>query len=226
MNVQVVVPWSGGCRHRERAVGWLLQRLRCRYSTRIAPGGEPWSKGAAFYPALETSSADIVVMHDADVWCQGLAEAVRAVADGAAWAIPHERVVRLSEAGTTAYMASGEWSGQPLDQPPYSGVIGGGIVVGRREVMLDVPIDPRFVGWQGDDESWSIALWSTHGECWRGSNDLVHLWHPPQPRRTRRQGSDANWELYLRYKAASYDRALMVELLAEVHAALGLERQS
>lgn len=114
----------------------------------VAAGPEPWCKAAAVNPAVDAADAEIVVVADADVWCEGIERAVYAIAAGQAdWGMPHTRVHRLDANGTAAVLAGEPWQGQPLDQRPYQGVWGGGVVVGVREVMLSVPLDAAFVGW-------------------------------------------------------------------------------
>src|SRR5687768_12609226 len=132
-SVEVLVPWRGGCEHRERAWDWiaghytwplkrcelpdnkapeLTEALRDRESNPVrvrtrqpaadtprvaSDSAVPWNKARAVMPAVEDSCADIVVLADADVWTEGLAAAVRAVEQGASWAIPHRHVHRLTE---------------------------------------------------------------------------------------------------------------------------------
>jgi hypothetical protein len=220
MSVRIIIPFLGGDPDRERNLRWVLDRLD--YPVTIAPGAKPWSKGAALYPAILACEAEIVVVHDADCWTDGLGAAVSAVAatDGPAWAVAHDRVHRLSRDATARLIAGADWRGLALDRPVYEGMAGGGIVCARRDVLLDAPMDPRFLNWGGEDESWGTALWGLHGPCWRGQADLVHLWHPPQPRINRRIGSERNWALCLRYKEARRDPAAMRELVGEAHRAL------
>jgi hypothetical protein len=166
-------------------------------------------------PAIETCKADIVVQADADVWTDGLAAAVNAVKSGAAWAIPHGMVRRLSQEGTMATIAGFAWQDQPVAQRPYRGVPGGGIVVASRAVLDAVPLDRRFIGWGQDDEAHALALNALVGEPWRGQAELIHLWHPPQSRMTRRRGSRESWALRSRYAAAKDDPAAMSALIEE-----------
>ena len=142
--VEVLIPWAGSCPYRLKA----LEFTRKRYSWRVtvAEGGEPWSKGAALRPAIEASTADSVVVADGDCLTSGLPSAIEAVEAGAAWSIPHRRVLRLSEESTAHYMATGEVR-HPLDRRAYTGMAGGGFVVARREVIASIPPDPRFTGW-------------------------------------------------------------------------------
>ncbi len=215
---EVVVPWRPGCPHRARAWRWVQGRIRATgwpVVTARAADSVAWCKAAAINPWIEASRADIIVLSDADVWTDGLAGAVAAVCQGAAWAIPHREVHRLSEAGTEALLAGGDWSEMPLDEQPRQGVTGGGILVARRETLVDIPMDVRFIGWGQEDLSHGAALATLAGEPWRGSADLLHLWHPPQARLTRKHGSEHNWGLWRRYAAALNDPVSMRALIEE-----------
>jgi len=181
-----------------------------------APASDgPWCKGAALAPVIEDCDAAIVVQADADVWTDGLGKAVSAVEDGAPWAIPHLLVHRLSEDGTAAMLAGKAWKDQPLDQRPYRGIQGGGIVVATSDVMRAVPVDSRFTAWGQEDECHAAALNALVGPPWRGDAVLWHCWHPPQPRMTRRRGSRESWELRKCYMQARKDPCAMSALIEE-----------
>lgn len=206
MNVAVVIPWRDtGCPHRAAALAWVLAQWRLtRWPVTLAtvdPDG-PWVKAAAVTPAVEATDADIVVVHDADVWSTGTAPAVQAVADGHPWAIPHRRVLRLTEKATADLLANADVDLTATAERPYKGQAAGGILVAPCRTLLEVPLDPRFAGWGGEDVAWSYALATLAGRAWRGSDDLVHLWHPPQDRMTRRVGNPQNEQLRLKYRAA------------------------
>lgn len=167
-------------------------------------------------PAVARSTADIVVVADADVLCDGLPEAIRAVEMGAPWAKPHRDVHRLSEEGTEAVYNGEDWREQTLDREVYRGIAGGGYVIARRETLMEIPLDPRFSGWGQEDESWALALITIAGPPYIGDADLIHLWHPPQERLSRRKGSHENWALMRRYAAARRDPELMRSILKEI----------
>jgi hypothetical protein len=196
----LIVPWRPDGAHRDA----IWSRLKPRH---IAAGraviegtceGE-WCKAAAIADALHRSTADIVILHDADVWCDGLEPAVEAIDTYCAWAIPHDKVHRLAE---------GQEPGGNLIQNPYTGWAGGGIVVIRRDIYDRCPIDHRFVGWGQEDESLARALTLLYGAPWRGSADLWHWWHPAQPRINRATGSKASAALAHRYRKASTRNAM------------------
>jgi hypothetical protein len=218
--VAVIVPWRPGCPHRQAAWAWVQARYAEHHPDwtvieASAPAG-PWVKAEAVIPAVAACRADVVVVADADVWCDGLARAVAAVAEGASWAVPHGRVCRLSMSATAGVLAGGWFSRDGLEQPPYRGVEGGGLVVLPRASALEIPLDARFVGWGGEDHSWGYALRTLLGRAWRGSAPLWHLWHLPQDRLSRRIGSAENDALHLRYAAAKRNPEAMRELTREV----------
>lgn len=222
--VDVVIPYAGECPHRARA----LERVRGLYPwpVTIAHGGSPWSKGAAVMPVVEASSADVVVLADADVWTDGIHEAVAEVVAGAAWAIPHRAVYRLTEVSTKALALGQPWEHLETAERPYLGVEGGGVLAIHRSLFMQVPLDPRFLGWGQEDESWAVALRTVLGAPWRGHAPLVHLWHPPQPRVSRRRGNETSWRLRRRYVKAQHDPSAMRALLEEARVALNTHDQA
>lgn len=177
----------------------------------------PWIKAATVMPALAASSAEIVIVADADIWCDGLADAVAAVTGGYPWALPHRMVRRLNEQATAEVLAGRDPASigdLAMVQRPYVGIAGGGLVVARRRLLLEAPLDARFVGWGREDESWGLALETLAGGPWRGSAPLFHLWHPPQERPTRSRGSPANEALRMKYVKAHGNPDEMRRLLA------------
>lgn len=223
-RVQVVVPFRGGCPHRERAWRWVQERYRSihpEWEVVEAPAPEgPWCKGAAINPAVEASEAEIVIQADADCWTDGLADAVAAVEAGAAWAVPHSKVFRLSEQGTEAVLGGADWKAAyraegGAVQRPYEGFLGGGFVVARPDVLRAAPIDLRFRSWGNEDESHALGLNALFGAPWRGEADLLHLWHPQPPRLNRRRGSKESWDLRCRYFKVRNDPDAMRALLEE-----------
>lgn len=129
--VEVIIPWRGGCPHRERALDWVRGRYPWPVTVATAPGGA-WCKAAAVMPAVSNSSADVVVVADADVWTDGVEIAVRTAQGGAPWCIPHLNVHRLDETGTAAVLAGEPWQPQPRAERTYQGIQGGGVVVVHR----------------------------------------------------------------------------------------------
>jgi hypothetical protein len=214
-SVEVVIPWLPGCVHRTRALGWVSTRHP--YPVTVGHGSTPWVKADAVMPAVRESTADIIVVSDADVWCD-MTEAIEAVKCGAPWAKPHRDVYRLTEQATADFYGGADYRDLPLDRAVYRGIAGGGVVVAKRTTLLDIPLDPRFVGWGQEDESWALALHTVAGMAYLGTEDLIHLWHPPQPRMSERKGSPESWHLMRRYAKARRDPEQMRSILKEIHA--------
>lgn len=208
MRVCVLIPWRGGCAHREAAlkkVTALYHRNLPRVEIVLATHETgDWCKAAAIAKALPAADgADLLVVADGDVWAPSLVETIRTVRRDCAWGVPHHAVRRLSAAGETI--------------EAHHAVIGGGIVVLRPEILASCPLDPRFKGWGCEDASWGFALRTLHPVYARGTDELVHYWHPPQQRRSRSHGSLASERLRARYLAALGDAARMRALIEEAH---------
>lgn len=219
MKVDVIIPHAGDCEHRRAALEWVIGQwglLMPAWGVVVGHGDpDRWCKADAVADALERSTADVIVVHDADSWSDGT---VLAVAEGLtrrSWAMPHGPVFRLTEAGTRRVLSGDVDVARAASDAPYTGFAGGGIVALRRDVYDRVPLDRRFVGWGYEDESWARALGCLVGPRWSAHRPLRHLWHPPQARRSRGAGSAESWELRERYRRVMRDRVSMSALLAE-----------
>jgi hypothetical protein len=216
--VSVGFPWRPGCPHRDAAAGWVMgQWARHHPDIQLAhtgglPAEGPWRKAVHVDHLARTSTAEVLVVSDVDVWVapSAVRAAIAAVAGGdAEWAVPHGDVHRLCEDATRVALTLDDADGmQPLGEvdlaePPYPGHPGGGLVVIRRDLALQVPMDPRFEGWGQEDDSWALALTTLAGKPWRGRAPLVHLWHPAPPRKTRHRGNQLGMNLHHRYQAAT-----------------------
>lgn len=223
MSVSILVPWRSTP---DRAPVWaMLRRWWTDFGWQIVEGdapGERWCKADAVAAALTQADGDILIIADADVWLTvGVYPAVTAVERGAPWAMPHERVLRLNAEATAEVLATGclpILHRNLLEQPPHTAQAGGGVTVIARSAYERVPLDPRFVGWGQEDESWSMALWCLLGRPVRGTADLWHFWHEPQERMSRAAGSTGGLALHARYSAVAREPAGMAALLAEVSA--------
>lgn len=143
-----------------------------------------WVKGAAILDALNRSTADVIVIADADVMVHpdALRASVTAVMEGAAWSMPHRFVHRADRESTLALNALPElMRPMKLDRTMYEGVPGGGIVVVRHvnyRAVGGIPL--AFQGWGSEDKCLALICDKLLGPCVRGDADLIHLWHPPQ----------------------------------------------
>lgn len=222
MSVAVLVPFRGGCPWRERAWAWVHARYEAQgydviVGTTAAKG---FSRTQAILDARTQTDADVLVISDADVFCDGIADAIDQ-AESHGWAVPHRLIHRLSEAATHRVLLGDDWRGQslsqdnPQDRKPYKGHEAGTLLVTTADAFDTAPPDPRFVGWGSEDDAWSLALRSLVGAPWRGDTDLVHCWHPPEPRQSRVVGNPHNARLLRRYRAARRSPQLMAELIEE-----------
>jgi hypothetical protein len=213
-SVDIVIPWQAGCAYRQLALDWVLHAHEALGRTVILgelEPGQPWCKATAVRSALDRSTADIVAISDGDVWTFQLDEGIEQL-DQHPWSVPFREVHRLSPQATSTALQTGELTGT-LQQRPYLGVVGGGLLVIEREAYEHVPLDHRFQGWGQEDEAWGAALAAVHGPGWRGTEPLYHLWHPPQQRLNRAVGSEESRHLRNLYLKARRSPAQMEALL-------------
>jgi len=231
VSVSVVIPYRPDGGSRDRALAWVLGRwaAECPDWQVIVESddGGPWRKGVAVAHGLALARGDVVVIADADSWSPGVREAAERIAAGVPWMMPHTEVVRLTADATEAVLA-----GAALDETAakkanrelaYTQATAGGIVVLRREVARDVPIDPRFADWGGEDISWRYALENLVAPRRRLPGALYHLWHEPATERVRGVTPESD-RLRMRYAKARHDRTRMRALVDEAKAWLAEAR--
>lgn len=210
-EVEVIIPWFPALADadREAAFGWVMARWTALgFCVAVAQcPAKRFCKAEAVAAALKRSRASWLILADADVVppvkINYSLDKVRH--DDEPWAKPYTQVYRLNRESSSKW-----YQGihvdlediQNLTQTPNIGVPGGGIVILSREKYDQVPLDKRFVGWGGEDESWGYALHTIFGPPWISMSNLIHLWHEPQERMTRQKGSLENEALRSRYLKA------------------------
>lgn len=225
-DVAVIVPYRGGCPYRAAALTWVVKRwlaLPCATSVHVVTDAEagPWRKGWHVAEGLRRTTAEIVVVADADSWAPGVGEAIAMVRDGAPWAMGSTHVARLNERATELVLAGAapeDVAARPTNLifgERYEQVTAGGVVVLRRDVAEAVPMDPRFAGWGYEDEAWRFALEAVAGPRLRAPGTMYHLWHPPAARDVAARAYGL--ALKLRYRRAHRKPDAMRALLAEAH---------
>lgn len=225
MTASVLLPFAdGGCPYRVRNAQYVAAHygathpgLDFHVHDGYDSGAEGWSKGAAVNGAARHAEGNVLVLADADSIVEPfvLEQAIDVVERGIAhWAVPFGKVLRLDEPSTERYLAGEGIRRRVLVRKPYRAPTGGGVVVVSRFAFNGVNgMDPRFIGWGGEDISFGLALRTILGRPFRLDGDLVHLWHPPATADLR--GSATSELLVDRYKRASYDATEMFDLTRE-----------
>lgn len=219
MTVSVLVPFGGTCEWRQRALDWTRARYEeLGWEVVVGRGdADEWRKADAVAEALQRARGDVLVVADADCWSCDIAAAVELVEQGTPWVVPFMRVYRLNQRATESVYEGEELSHRlSRARPPYRGVMGGGIVVIDRDLYAQLPLDRRFVGWGGEDDSWGWALRTLIGEPTRLNAHLWHLWHPSlAPTRAGDYGNPDNNALAGRYKDAWQQPDVMRTIVEE-----------
>lgn len=218
-----MLPFRAGCPHREAALAWTLLRYHQQLPGVPIVFGEcdpelPFNRSAAILDGMTKTTADVLVISDSDVWSDGIHEAIDQVEQGAPWAIPHDKLHRLSETATAEVLAGAEPNAR-MDhaERPYRAYECSTVFVARREALEIAPPDPRFVGWGHEEQALAAALRTLVSKPWRGTAPCWHLFHEPQERKTRSTGNDENKALYRRYVKARGRPDAMRALVDESH---------
>jgi hypothetical protein len=224
VSVDVLIPWNDSRDpDRQAAFGYVCGHyLRNHPDWGLCVGtyrGEPWSKGSALRLAASQSSADVLVVADADVILEPTALSFvleRLPKDG--WAVPHFDVFRLSREATSDLYAGSEADYQRAWRT-HRGPPGGGVTIVTRAAWDTVGgVDPRFHGWGGEDICFGWALGVLAGNPFRARFPLTHLWHEPLAPRGELhhpRGSDESEALVERYRKAKNDVDEMRALVDE-----------
>lgn len=220
--MKIIIPFSDTDEYRRRVLGYVIT-LHNMYGFDCIvgeiPNDEPWSKGRAVRAAIkDLPNEELIAITDADVFIgeAGLLWASLTASEHGAWVIPHLRVCRLSQGLTGALLAGEDWPGEEWDRQPYIGVPGGGMVVLTVGQYRECPIDPRFIGWGSEDHAWGYALYGMFGNPIRGTEDLLHFWHPASTQKGYgRLGSDPNNNLRKKYFQAIHKPDVLRRLIAD-----------
>lgn len=221
MSVEVIIGHHvSDDEHRSTAREWVTGWYTARgyQVTTSTATGTVWCKAQAFNDAVAASTADVVVLADADSFplADALTEAIDRVA-WVGWAAPFHRVRRLSRAATAQLL---ERDPARTDIPPdvrveadvHDILPGGGIVAMDRQLALDCgPFDPRFAGYGGEDFALGNAARTLSGNYAHvATGSLFHLWHP----RIAAMSGDTK-QLVNRYRLAKFHRERMQQLIYE-----------
>lgn len=209
MTVAVIVPYTSTCPHRDAAWEWVRRKFETEHpewQILVGSAGEPWCKAEAAAAAITQTTADTLIISDADVWTDALPAAIAVVDHGAQWVSPRSTIRRLTEYATAEVLDGAPFTFDlPLETPDYLGTRGGGIVVLTRDAWNTAPLDATFTGWGQEDQAWALALHGLVGPPvildqphW----PLWHLWHPPANPPHRRAGSHEALDRYRAYQRA------------------------
>lgn len=221
MSVEVIIGHhADDDPHRTAAREWVTRWYTERgfVVTTGTATGAVWCKAEAFNPAVAASTADVVVLADADSFplADALAEAIAQVGRFG-WAAPFSRVRRLTYEATAQLL---ERDPATVDVPPdvrveadvHDALPGGGIVAMSRDLAVACgPFDPRFAGYGGEDFALGNAARTLSGNYAHVvTGSLFHLWHP----RAGGMSTDTR-RLTDRYRRAKFDPARMQALIDE-----------
>lgn len=216
MKLAILVPYRDDSSVRLPAMQWITARWQHFWPDAqviIAPddGVDPFNKSMALNSAALLSDADVLVLLDADTWCD-VPTMERAIES--AWRtrrlilpgrVAHRLRQPISE-GIMALPVSSPFPVVPPAQIEQSVRPVGFLHVIRRDSFEQVNgYDERFRGWGGEDTAFLNATDVLLGHRLRLNGSLWSLWHP-RPRDNGRRvwagQTDRNMNLLRKYAGA------------------------
>lgn len=214
MSVSVVVPYTHGIKDRDEI--WSM--IRCKWEKtgyEIVEVDDPikspqgYNKSAAITKGILSSSGDIIIMADSDVWVNDLDETINKLSQYDV-VVPHDVIWRFDKKTTLGILANRKFIFSRVGGSRQKVVKGGGMVLITRELALEHLPDTRFIGWGAEDWAWFAEL-STFGAVWYGNKTMWHLYHERQD--TKKW--EANKKLANRYKQCCGKKDEMEKLIRE-----------
>ncbi len=226
-TLSILMAWTDkGDRWRSGVKDWVERYWRSHVPSAefiVGTDGERelFNRSACFNDAASRASGDVLFTLDADCVLNPavVKQAVSAVSDQRAWAVPWFTNYRLSHHRTAEIITAAPETFETPDPPPafwYEGreagigmrFAGFCALVPRPAWELVGGMDEGFEGWGSEDIGFMLALDTLWGPHLVPRSGALHLWHE----RPMSSGT-MNPERELAYWRANADRAAMAELI-------------
>lgn len=223
-SVSVILPFSDtGCEYRRASFEFIKNKWKETYPEwEVVIGDCPtpeWRKGLAISDGLEKASGEIVIVADTDGWVDNVHELFEKLNDYVV-VKPFEVTGRMTREVTDSII-KGKISLESVDvyvdgvcvSPPNGATRAlGGMVISHREVLLKIPVDPRFYNWGWEDNAWTHSVTCLTGPIHYEPRVFKHLWHPPSPPEARHKENEALGKLY---RSSNKEVSRLLKLIAD-----------
>jgi len=181
VTVEVIVPFGGADVARLNCLDTVLAFYRDEFPdcpVKFAHGPLPFNRARAVNEIVRASTAEIVVLNDADTLApaEQIREAVRLAEEAPGFVWAYTLYLRLSR---TVTEESRDWR-DALTAPAEWGMVGAGsqgASAVRRDWFLNLGgLDERFSGWGYEDLEFNWRADAT-GTSRRVPGEIRHLWH-------------------------------------------------
>lgn len=207
MQAEIYLPWrDSGAQDRLRNMRHVKRELE---SYELGPvrlmdseAKRPFSRAQARNDAVSNSTADVVVLCDADTlpMPDALASAIKGASESAVLHLPYTQYVGLTEKHAKAVTSNKtgvddmEW----LETADHS--IGGVWVIQPKAWWNAEGMDPKFTGWGWEDNAFYFASNTLNGDTVRHTGNIYHLWHTRAPNLIHTPQYRLNKQRYNRYR--------------------------
>jgi hypothetical protein len=215
MNVDILIPFRGGEKHRERNFKYVFawwENLGYRIHVADDGAGGPMNRSRARNEAAKRATSDVLVFADADTVGQpeSVAAAARHAYQTGELSYPFIRFEGLSSAQTVKFMAGKPYGRGKTKRHPSPG----GIVIVHRDLFeFAGRYDEAFEGWGYEDVAFARAARTLGGQH-RENGVIYHLWHPVAPEKADSiRAKTGNRNRADRYAQADGDPEAMRQLI-------------
>lgn len=189
--ISLIVPFASDDPRRQRIFAWVIARWKHympdEWEVSLGMSDpEDFSRSAARNRAVERSHGEILVITDADTFCdiETVYDAIHEVlAQRAPWVIAHTEYFSLSEPFTDDLLEQVPWT--HVSRPygynwSMKSKSQAGVLVVPRAAFDEIGgYDERFLGWGYEDNAFATQLDRKWGQHERVDGDMLHLWHEP-----------------------------------------------
>jgi len=196
-DMDILIPWRGGSKPRERAFEWA----KTRYTELGIPfivgeddnNGQPFCFSRGLNRARKQSTATKFMVNGADsVPDPAKYKEVSALLDQHPWVACYAHTAELSQMESNAVIA-GSLKDFPYDA--FSIPLCMGIIAMRADVFDDIGgYDEGFVGWGMEDLATRTVLKTLYGGIPAPMGTAYKLWHPTGHRTTLNSPNAKRWE--------------------------------
>jgi hypothetical protein len=229
VSVSVLIPTGiPDGRERSRNLAWIVRWWEREFPEFEVCVGEsstdPYQKAEAFNRARSQASGDVLILADGD--CYTAPDQIRKLAADAhhgVWGWPWDALIRTGHPHASSITARTDTDLRVRDGDRKHGGTAGGIVIMPAAYWDHVGgLDPRFVGWGGEDNALIASVAVFYGPPVRIPGPMFHLWHPVSPDRWSpvdpARLEQPNWKLWARYR----DAVTPAEMLALIDERRGI----
>ncbi len=221
MKASIIIPFNGEPSRKEAAS--FVIRYYCEayeYEVITCDSGEGlFSKAQAINNGAALATGDTLILADADtiITPEQLDKGINE-----SWCIPFNRCLNLQPEDTELVIRQNPlevpfWAYTPRKVREKWTYAGGVNIVSREALDLVGGMDPRYLGWGGEDESFCRAVSTMHKPAVIIPGDVYHLHHETDPTQRKFTKKGGGFHFYQQYRWCTSKPERMQKILEDSH---------